>query len=541
MEDAHTIISRESVSDGHDKKHFKEIFDKQHCHGFYLVCDGHDGVACSEFVVARLPEAVLTHPKFGSDLKMAIGDAINTIEREWFEHIAKIDNYSGGTTLVLAIFVRDKLCVANVGDSEAVLCRGANAIAMTAVHNTKKNKQELERVARAGGHIRKNRLAHPVYPRGVSLSVSRSIGDASFKSLEFTGGKKSGLICEPFIRIERLSMSDEFIILACDGLWDVINHTMAVSIARKVADTQRKAGKEVDWKFVARELCDYALMQGARDNITVLIIGISERTVEVKAKSRLGSNGRGRTRCNRTVSLPILPDASIYKPPSIAPSDRFVPTVSIREAPLPMAPSSMPLSLSSTLASVTREARPSLFGQRGGLMGSRPISPRVDQPEQDSIANRLNNSYSTRTDSLDTYATGTTADATDLTSSQLYKAYSTLSIYNSDNANDPDNNHNNHSHSSSHTSSESGTTALVAQTEEQGGDTCVGDVDITVERKVSSLDRLFAGLSDDEYDTYDELDGSCGDDDVFEPDFGDFGDFGAYDEDDDPYEDDQDD
>jgi serine/threonine protein phosphatase PrpC len=78
-------------------------------------------------------------------------------------------------------------------------------------------------VENEGGTIKDNRVHHPVWNGSlVNLGVTRCLGAPYFKLSEYTEGSSSGIIAEPDIFTILLRLSDEFIILASDGFWDVV-------------------------------------------------------------------------------------------------------------------------------------------------------------------------------------------------------------------------------------------------------------------------------------------------------------------------------
>lgn len=114
---------------------------------------------------------------------------------------------------------RRVLYAANVGDARAVLCRGGKAVRLTYDHKGS-DKQEAKRITDAGGFVMSGRV------NGV-LAVTRSLGDSSMK--EFVVGA-------PYTTETELCEEDEFVILACDGLWDVATDQAAVDLVREVAN-----------------------------------------------------------------------------------------------------------------------------------------------------------------------------------------------------------------------------------------------------------------------------------------------------------------
>jgi len=141
--------------------------------------------------------------------------------------------------------IRKVLYTANVGDARGVLCRAGKAIRLTYDHKGS-DKQEAKRITDAGGFVMSGRV------NGV-LAVTRSLGDASMK--EFVVGA-------PFTTETEIGDDDEFLILACDGLWDVSDDQTAVDVVRKIDDAQE----------MSKALVQYALDKYTNDNVTVLVV-----------------------------------------------------------------------------------------------------------------------------------------------------------------------------------------------------------------------------------------------------------------------------
>lgn len=159
--------------------------------------------------------------------------------------------------------VRD-LLVANVGDSRAVLAskdRHADCIEdsesgfygrrLTVDHRAE-DKDEQARITQAGGFIARNRVL------GI-LAVSRSFGDH---------GMKDFVIASPHILQVQVSSTEEvpMLILACDGVWDVLSDQEAVDLLmpRYLA--------EGPYEDAAQFLVDTALEKGSSDNVTAIVV-----------------------------------------------------------------------------------------------------------------------------------------------------------------------------------------------------------------------------------------------------------------------------
>ncbi|KAJ3706312.1 hypothetical protein LUZ61_010017 [Rhynchospora tenuis] len=127
-----------------------------------------------------------------------------------------------GSTAVVGLVTDDRVLIANCGDSRAVLARGGRAYAVSCDHKPDRP-DELARIEAAGGRV--------IYNNGARVSgilaMSRALGDRFLKP-EVTS--------EPDIRTIRRSDQDEFLILASDGLWDVLSNEMACNVVRQSLD-----------------------------------------------------------------------------------------------------------------------------------------------------------------------------------------------------------------------------------------------------------------------------------------------------------------
>lgn len=132
-----------------------------------------------------------------------------------------------GSTAVVAVVGPRHLVVSNCGDSRAVLCRGGAAIPLSSDHKPDRP-DELERIQAAGGRV--------IFWDGARvfgvLAMSRAIGDSYLKPY---------VISDPEVRVlERKDGEDEFLILASDGLWDVVSNEVACNVVRACVRGSRK-------------------------------------------------------------------------------------------------------------------------------------------------------------------------------------------------------------------------------------------------------------------------------------------------------------
>ncbi|WVZ20055.1 hypothetical protein V8G54_007377, partial [Vigna mungo] len=194
--------------------------------GLFGVFDGHGGARAAEYVKKNLFSNLISHPKFISDTKSAISDAYNHTDSEFLKS-EKNQNKDAGSTASTAILVGDRLLVANVGDSRAVICRGGNAIAVSRDHKPDQT-DERQRIEEAGGFV----MWAGTWRVGGVLAVSRAFGDRLLKQY---------VVADPEIQEEKVDKSLEFLILASDGLWDVVSNEEAVTMIKPIDDAEEAA------------------------------------------------------------------------------------------------------------------------------------------------------------------------------------------------------------------------------------------------------------------------------------------------------------
>ena len=132
-----------------------------------------------------------------------------------------------GCTAVVAVVneTHSRLTVANAGDSRAVLCRAGKAVALSTDHKPSLD-SERARIEAAGSRVQDGRVITPG-SFGGRLSVSRGLGDREHK-LSSLALEKQAVTAEPEVMEVTLSDGDEFVLLACDGIWDVMTSQEAV-------------------------------------------------------------------------------------------------------------------------------------------------------------------------------------------------------------------------------------------------------------------------------------------------------------------------
>jgi len=120
---------------------------------------------------------------------------------------------STGTTSCVVLITNDMIYCANAGDSRAVLCSAGEAVPLSEDHKPQKA-EEQERIDKAGHCVEDDRVDG-------NLALSRAIGDFCYKDTNQNKPELQAVTCKPDIKeLKRSANNDEFIIIACDGIWD---------------------------------------------------------------------------------------------------------------------------------------------------------------------------------------------------------------------------------------------------------------------------------------------------------------------------------
>nr|CAD1834872.1 unnamed protein product [Ananas comosus var. bracteatus] len=250
-----TCGRRETMEDTHFM--LPQMCDKKDVHAFGIF-DGHRGAAAAEFSVRALPAFLQNSDHTCSPVEalteafvktdMAFRDEL-LLHRKSKKIIQK--DWHPGCTAVTALIVRNKLFVANAGDCRTILSRAGKPFAMSKDH-VASCPDERARVVNDGIEVKWQVDTWRVGP--AALQVTRSIGDDDLKP---------AVTARPEITETSLSADDEFLVMASDGLWDVLSNEDVLSI---IKDTVKEPG------MCSKRLATEAAERGSKDNITVIVV-----------------------------------------------------------------------------------------------------------------------------------------------------------------------------------------------------------------------------------------------------------------------------
>ncbi|XP_076833381.1 protein phosphatase, Mg2+/Mn2+ dependent, 1Na (putative) [Brachyhypopomus gauderio] len=233
---------------------------------FFAVFDGHGGGTVAQYCSKHLLHHILASGGISAvenveQVKSGIRDGFLDIDR-CMQHPGRSEEWDrSGSTVAAVIISPQNIYFINCGDSRACLSRRGRVTFCTEDHKPC-NPGEKDRIQSAGGSVTRRRV-------NGSLAVSRALGDFAFKEVQWRTQTEQLVSPEPEVReLERVS-SDEFLVVACDGVWDAVGSEELCTFVRDrlhVCD---------DLRDVCAQVLDLCLQKGSLDNMTVIIICFS--------------------------------------------------------------------------------------------------------------------------------------------------------------------------------------------------------------------------------------------------------------------------
>ena len=209
------------------------------------VFDGHGemGDKVSQFFKSTLPSGVFLDPNFSRDPLEVISRQLQTIEGIIVSD-PNVDTEFSGTTAVVCVILDGKVYSAGVGNSRAVLAEQKPsgkvfAVPLTVDHLPSLPK-EKERIRSKGGRVFAVKyddgpdgpprvwLGHMDIP---GLALSRSLGDSIAHTV--------GVICQPDCSTHTLTKAAQYLVVASDGLWEVMGNQEVVDIAMSLNNSTK--------------------------------------------------------------------------------------------------------------------------------------------------------------------------------------------------------------------------------------------------------------------------------------------------------------
>ncbi len=259
----------------------------EHRATYFGLFDGHGGQRAADYAADHAAECFIDRFKANQEnydnpvelIKKAHEDSYEQLDKD-IQLLYKTD----GTTALTALFYGDVLHIAWAGDSRGIVCTDTGTIKLETIDHKPNSIAEWKRIESTGEHIWLGGVCRVGY-----LSVSRTLGDRESKSIV----KQNAIISQPEV-LQAPIQEGDIIILACDGVWDVLNNDYVASfVTKKMAKDLTKlqeaypevkasisessieeAGSDKKLTVVARALRDKAYRRGSTDNISVLLFQV---------------------------------------------------------------------------------------------------------------------------------------------------------------------------------------------------------------------------------------------------------------------------
>jgi serine/threonine protein phosphatase PrpC len=289
------------------------------------VCDGHsDDAQVSQLVAQQVRDVYLTH---------------FTEPNVWIDTCLELDQQvraagiKGGSTAVWALVNESTVTVVNVGDCRCILIQQAESLEekmekMSLKQDAEESKEsesssgdkttptissivvmplstdhkpdlesEKTRIEQAGLKVfeenftneqgLKVTLAKIALTESLNMAVSRSFGDFEYKAKPGLDTAEQAVTALPEVIVHARSPQDMYLLMACDGIWDVMtNEEVADFVAAKV--DQAVANDETNvLSGVSYQLLEECLQRGSKDNLSVVLVALTATADKVKASGVL--------------------------------------------------------------------------------------------------------------------------------------------------------------------------------------------------------------------------------------------------------------
>jgi serine/threonine protein phosphatase PrpC len=290
MEDAHIIDAMESLPD----------------HTLLAVLDGHAGDGTSTYASLRFTEVIEETSQWKqyaalSQEERTKDDAIRVLQQAMVQAYVDMDEElnssdfldSSGSTAVSCIITPTHILCANVGDSRCVIgTKNGLAINMSEDHKPS-SPVEKKRIIAANGFVYMDRV-------NGELAMSRALGDFQYKQSNELNTAEQMVTCYPEIAVHiRDKEMDKFVVLACDGVWDVMSNAEAISYLVTIVPA---TASENTAESMAYSLIDLALNLNSTDNLSAIVVRLNEHSPLDKEEIKEDINEKDSSKKNKKIN-----------------------------------------------------------------------------------------------------------------------------------------------------------------------------------------------------------------------------------------------
>eukprot|EP01103_Thecamoeba_quadrilineata_P000376 TRINITY_DN10317_c0_g1_i1.p1 TRINITY_DN10317_c0_g1~~TRINITY_DN10317_c0_g1_i1.p1 ORF type:complete len:284 (-),score=56.25 TRINITY_DN10317_c0_g1_i1:95-946(-) len=241
---------------------------------FFAIYDGHGGDKASTYCAKHLHTNVVNHSSYSTNKSQALIEGFKETDKAFLK---KLEDSGSTANAVLIDLNTKKLYCANTGDSRSVLSSKKKANPLSEDHKPG-SATEKKRIVAASHTVEREQVLVrgkriPIDRVDGQVAVSRAIGDGDFKDLPDAPAENQAITCVPDVKERDISTKDEFIVLACDGLWDVMKNQDVVDFVYKLLYKDKEPISDERLATVAHQLVNYAIKdKESPDNVTAVIV-----------------------------------------------------------------------------------------------------------------------------------------------------------------------------------------------------------------------------------------------------------------------------
>lgn len=218
----------------------------------YCVFDGHGGKSTSAFCSIFMSDAFRIN-----EAKCTRKFVYSTLKK--LDSIIRKRTFCDGSTAACCVFNGKKVISSHIGDSRVLVISESGTVKFKTVDHKAVYRNEFERIRMEGSRIENNRTFG-------MIALGRSLGDINIP----------GISAEPEVHQYFVEDDDRWIVIACDGVFDVLSNEYIGQIASKANCANE----------LACDIRNIAYANLSTDNITVIAIDIKERKKELQLKQK---------------------------------------------------------------------------------------------------------------------------------------------------------------------------------------------------------------------------------------------------------------
>lgn len=310
--------------------------------GLFAIFDGHGGDRCADFLKDHLHTFIINDENFPINIRESIKNGFSKAEKA-FEEIAidqgdnTICKDESGTCACVVILVENIIYTANVGDSRAIMSSEHGKVIRQLTYDHKPNvPKEYNRIIKSGAKVycdymqepednsnddlflspyktkKKPAYSNSILPKITAarskcnmnlpkmetnlnpriyrvlpstLAVSRTLGDVCAKYPQF-GGIPGSIIANPDIGSFELSMNVDFILIGCDGIYDVLSNEEIAECVWTAANQEKTNDINETAINGVNMVIKAAMNRKSEDNVSCIIIGMENLEKGIKRNRR---------------------------------------------------------------------------------------------------------------------------------------------------------------------------------------------------------------------------------------------------------------